>query len=429
MLTKKDQLMSRDRFLQTAQRIPTKVSDRLEGPLRSLIANKDELLKPDNAFFDVHAHSFTIDHIPKNFIKLLNWVSNQDKLKFLQWKDANFAALMGMKEPKKVIDNLVEVYDKYFKRSGINPTLFIVNLCMDLERGISGASVFDYKKQLEQVIALLDEKSPPFESNRAYNYNETILPFIAIDPNNPEAYDYFLSAFIKDYNGANIKGLDNSAPFHGVKLYPCLGYVVQDPVLQDIYRVCEEKSIPITTHCGGLRTRAESRSIEIGRRVEHADGTVTDTKQQVTVNSKKNFKNLFLDPLHWEGVLKKFPKLKVNLAHFGDNIEWINFRKTPKHPNNFVFKTLKMLKKFENVYADISYSYFEDENRTFITAMMQMDDYKNRMMHGSDFFLTEIEKYTTAKIISKLDKDFTVDRKGWHLLTAENPYNFLFEDA
>ena len=73
--------------------------------------------------------------------------------------------------------------------------------------------------------------------------------------------------------------------------------------------------------------------------------------------------------------------------------------------------------------------FFRTAQRIPTKVADQMDEYKNRMMHGLDFFLTEIEKYTTAKIINKLDKDFTLDRKGWHLLTAENPYNFLFEDA
>lgn len=427
MLKKPKQSLSASEFLKRASLINDDPALRIEEPLRSVIYGQPSLLQPDQAFFDVHAHSFTMDHIPKDFIKILNWVSNRDKARFLQWIDKRFGILMGLDNPKKVMDNLVSVYDQSFQKKGITPHLFIVNLAMDMERGISGAPTFNYKSQLEQLLDFCNKKSPVLH-NGAYDYKTTILPFLAIDANNPDAYEYFLSGFRKNYNTTGIAALDNAAPFIGVKLYPSLGYLPMDPVLMDIYEICEAKSIPITTHCGGIRTRTSSRKIEVAAR-KLENGSLVDKSRVVSVNSKKEFKNIFLDPLHWRKVVDQFPKLKLNLAHFGDNEEWKKYHKDPKDATSFVLKTLKMMEDFVNVYADISYSYFDDNNRRVITAMMQMDKYRDKILHGSDFFMTEIEKFTTRQIIEKLEKNFEYDRDGYHLLTAVNPYNFLFRKA
>ncbi len=428
MLVKQIQSLNRDVFLARASGIPDKPSNRIAEPLKSLVYNSSDLLNKGKAYFDVHAHSFTIDHVPKDFIKILNWVSNKDKAKLLQWVDKKFGVLMGLDNPKKVLDNLINVYDKYFFKKNITPHLFIVNLAMDMERGISGAPTFNYQMQLQQLLSFLDQSSPIMNTGKSYDYQTTILPFLAIDPNNKEAFEYFLSAFLANYNTTGIPELNNVAPFFGLKLYPSLGYSPSDPILLDLYEICEQKSIPITTHCGGIRTRTNKREIEIGyRKIEN--GQIKDSKKTVKVYSKQNFKNIFLDPLHWEKVLKMFPKLKLNLAHFGDNIEWKNYHANNHDPKTYIFKTLKMIKDFENVYADISYSYSNEENINAIQIMMQNSDYKHRILNGSDFFLTEIEKFTTKEFLEKLEAKFINNQEGLHLLTSTNPYNFLFKEA
>ncbi len=424
MLKKAQQTMSRDDFLAQATRMISSPKKRIAEPLRSVLFDETKLLKRNNWFFDVHAHSFTIDHIPKDFIKILNWVSNKHKANILQWVDRKFGALAGLDDPKKVIDNLVSLYDQFFVESKVSPHLFIVNLSMDMERGISGAPTFNFKSQLEQLLKFNQEHSPVMKSGRKYDYKTTILPFLAIDPNNPDAYKYFLSGFIKDFNQTGIKALDKKNPFIGIKLYPTLGYTPLDPVLLDIYDICEKNSIPITTHCGGLRTRTNNRKVEIGRR-SIVSGQVIDSVEVIRLNSKQAFKNVFVDPLHWDQVLQQFPRLKLNLAHFGDNLEWKKFHANPKDPSSHVFKTLKMIERYENVYADISYSYFDEDNRRVISAMMQEDRYRHKIMNGSDFFLTEIEKYTTKNYMEKLQDVLKLDPEGYHLLTAVNPWKFL----
>ncbi|GLR15506.1 amidohydrolase family protein [Portibacter lacus] len=425
MLRKPDQTISRQEFLNTSRRIPSLIRDRIGEPLRSHVYDDTNLLKKDHAFFDVHAHSFSIDHIPSGFIKLLNWVSNQDKVNLLALLNKNFSKYLNLHDPNKVIDNLINAYDKSFADDNIQPKLFIVNLAMDMERGISGAPVFNYKTQLEQLLQMLKGSSPFMPTGRQFSYEKTILPFLAIDPNNPDAYEYFLSAFIKNYNTTGIQELDDKAPFLGVKLYPSLGYSPLDPILLDIYKVCEEKSIPITTHCGGLRTRTSHKKIEIGKR-KILNGQVVDSKHEVEVYSKDRAKAIFLDPLHWEKVAIQFPKLKLNLAHFGDNEEWKKFHKNPKDPKTFVFKTMKMIEKHENVYGDISYCYYDEANRIKIAAMMQMPKYQHRILYGSDFYLTEVEKFRTKDLFNKFKENFKLIPEKYQLMTSTNPYNFIF---
>lgn len=426
MLRKPVQSLTSNAFLAKADRIVEEPRNRIEEPLRSEIFEDPDILLPNHAFFDVHAHSFSIDHIPRDFIKLLHWVSNQDKVNLLELISPTFGKFLGLREPQKVLETLIDIYDRNFAGHQISPKLFVVNLAMDMERGISGAPLFNYKSQVEQFLSVLDGKTPILSSNKAYEYRKTILPFIAIDPNNPDAYKYFLSAFIKDYNQTGISALDNSVPFVGVKLYPVLGYSPLDPVLLDIYQVCEAKKIPITTHCGGLRTRTNKRKVEIGQR-RLQDGRVVDSKKVVDVSSKAKSKAVFVDPLHWQRVALEFPRLKLNLAHFGDNNEWAKYHKNTNDPKNFVFKTLKMIEQFPNVYADISYAYFEEMNRIKMAAMMKTDRYKNKILYGSDFYLTEVERFRTRDLLVKFQQNFEHVSEGYHLLTSKNPLKFLFD--
>lgn len=428
MLKKVTQNLSRQAFLGMANSIPDSAKERIETPLNQIIFHNPVIKNNNKLFIDVHAHSFTIDHIPKDFIKLLNWLPNNDKIKFTKWfADKEFGNFLGMDSSKKVMDALVETYDSFFAAQGITPHLLIVNLCLDMERGITGKPVSDYNQQIQQVLQFRKQSSPVFGSGLQYDYKTTVLPFLSIDANNPMAFEYFLSAFIKNYNTTGISELDNEAPFIGVKLYPSMGYVPENPVILDILEICEQKAIPVTTHCGGIRTRTNSRNIELSYR-DTQNGISTDKIRNVSVHSKQNFKNIFLDPLHWKRVMERYPKLKLNLAHFGDNKEWDNFQKNKNDFSNFIFKTLEMMQHYNNVYADISYSYYSPINRQLIKEMMSSPIYKHKIMNGSDFFLNELEQGKTSDFISALKNDFRNQDEGWNGLTNHNPYRFLFED-
>ena len=140
-------------------------------------------------------------------------------------------------------------------------------------------------RQIDELIKLAEAKP--------------VLPFLFCDPrrsNDPgeeNLYNLFRKAF------------HNNAGFYGVKLYPCLGYHPNDPRLHPIYKICEDYSIPIISHCGGDRISTDEVPL-----------TVLSGDEQITYygENRKEISYQLNDPKNWEPVLQRFPK-PVSYTH------------------------------------------------------------------------------------------------------------------
>jgi predicted TIM-barrel fold metal-dependent hydrolase len=127
-------------------------------------------------------------------------------------------------------------------------------------------------------------------------------PFVMFDPRRKDAVELCRWAYEKQ-------------GFGGIKMYPPLGYhpvpddqanegyhvvpenrpndrVARDN-LHDFYTWCQEKRVPITAHCS-------------------QGGAVAET-----VSFGPALQNYLCRPYNWRQVLKKYPELILNLAHFG----------------------------------------------------------------------------------------------------------------
>ncbi len=189
-----------------------------------------------------------------------------------------------------------------------------------------------------------------------------------------------------------------SYAFCGIKLYPPLGF---DPWPEDdkerekveyIYNYCQKKSIPITTHIGlgGFQT--------------------IDNKTCEKLAS----------PERWTNVVKKFPELKINLAHL------------KQKDLNFMKGILKLIVEQKNIYTDLAYSGFNkkeyEEIDKKIKKFSTSDSYKiyERILYGSDFSISLLksQSYSSQLKIFANSKAF-LNKK--HLLVNENPEKFLFD--
>jgi predicted TIM-barrel fold metal-dependent hydrolase len=210
-------------------------------------------------------------------------------------------------------------------------------------------------------------------------------------------------------NDGDIKSLKSNF-FAGIKVYPLLGF---DPWPEKnkeqmerviyLYDYCQRKGIPITTHCS-----------DNGYRV---------------IDPELALENC--NPLKWEKVLKEFPKLKLNLAHFGKRKKI--FKSVLKCQRNlWLENVLRLIKNHENVYADFADIGVKDSFYKSLKELIDKQDEKDKLklkehiLFGSDFFINlqsidsynvYLKKYSQC-VLHDVDKD---------KFCRINPQRFLFK--
>ncbi|WFB62113.1 amidohydrolase family protein [Sphingobacterium sp. WM] len=239
----------------------------------------------------------------------------------------------------------------------------------------------------------------------AAEYNA--LPFLAIDPRRidetldekHQMFHLILKAFNRQENGL----------FVGLKFYPSLGYSPSDYRLLPIYEICQEYKIPIVTHCGGEIVSSFDSDIKIYENFE-------ENLKAVPGKSRKQKAFYLNDPKRWEVVLERFKNLKINFAHFGDDV----FRDKNEDPD-FDYLTRKdtiitMMKSYPGVYSDFSYSLIRDYSYSKLIQLLKTEEIvSKRLMFGSDFWvvlLHDKDKFLNIQenFISEFDDDEISDR-------------------
>ncbi len=202
-----------------------------------------------------------------------------------------------------------------------------------------------------------------------------------------------LGTFDGDVHSANF---DFNFLFAGIKLYPPLGF---DPYPEKelnelektnlLYSFCEKRGIPITTHC--------------------SDGGFVTATNNLELTS----------PDKWEKVLEKFPKLKLNLAHFGH-------QKNTSSPDSWRNKTIKLIKNYDNVYTDIGDLGINNLFYHELTLRIHTNNIlADRIIFGSDFMINLLTNNSYNEYLFKFfDSDIDDGLKKRFCNT--NPAKFLF---
>ena len=201
--------------------------------------------------------------------------------------------------------------------------------------------------------------------------------------------------------------------FAGIKLYPPLGF---DPwpekngeeleKVRYLYEFCSGKKIPLTVHCCD-------------------QGFVTIPDREVKA---------FTNPSKWEPVLKRYPALKINLAHFGKQGKRLGiFRQT-----NWQKTILKLMAEYENVYTDFANNGLDDQSYRSLRALIEAsarrfspgfkEKLTRRILFGSDFMinLLRMDSYNQYLGLFSGTKWLTPEEK--ELFGCLNPERFLFSD-
>ncbi|MBU0701563.1 amidohydrolase [bacterium] len=406
----------------------------------------------EESFFDIHCHAMNLSHPNLTaFLQRVNinlflssagiwgpFVEIFQKKKIERIKNllsvmendtANFFLLMEyyLRTKGLVENNTFEVEGRSYKKIVLTPLMMdfgskhthsgtfynippqkpIVEQVVDVFNGIAKYSKY------EMVVG--DNKVSLKEVKKEDKLFE-IYPFLGINTQN---YDIqritdMLDKYFSKYNGnrlefydtmgrftGNIENLGNNV-FAGIKVYPPLGFdpwpddYKQRERVEAIYERCYKKNIPITTHCndGGFRTETKSNA--------------------------KDFTN----PSRWDAVLKKYPTLKLNFAHFGKQKKTLCFIPQKKWEGTI----LELMANYKNVYADFSYNGCEkEEYYKYLQKLLEKNpDVKERILFGSDFMinLTGIDSYNDYLESFATSQSISMDDK--HIFCSINPSRFLF---
>lgn len=423
LLKTPDQSLSLADFKQLCQQISadpfTRLSPITEALFRSVMAGNAH---PD-LLIDVHAHAFTYKNIPAKFLNYKKWLTKTVVNAALSLIRPTFLANLKLDRPDLILNNLLTIYDD----AGSQPTRFsqviLCQLMMDMERAIGGGVAENFRGQMAQVVQLKNGYS--FQGNQiGFDGRHHLLPFLAIDPHNPDVFEDFVSAFVPSQNFTGILALDQQAPFFGIKIYPSLGYVPNHPTLMEIFEICEQKQIPIVCHAGGYRTHPSVDEIDAAFR-KQVNGQWVDQVKRLSLkgDGRNHFANFFLQPLHWENVLSAYPKLRLNLAHFGSNDDWLKYR---RNEFSMVSQTINLIKKYEHVFADFSYAFYKKVNIKAIYQACKADAHlARRVLFGSDFYLCEVEHGSLSDFLENLREAFSPEPALANQIFYQNAVRFL----
>jgi predicted TIM-barrel fold metal-dependent hydrolase len=239
-------------------------------------------------------------------------------------------------------------------------------------------------------------------------YADTLIPFIAADPRRDN-----LAQLVTDY-------IDNHG-FGGIKLYPPLGYFPFDARFDELFRVAEDRQIPIITHCsrGGICTREK---ITEEMRIH------PKTKKKLKGRSNATFTDNYTDPENYKWVLEKFNDLKICFAHFGGDVEWRKYLDDPWPSETTEKSWLSTIAdlirddRYPNVYADISYTCHDPSLLPLLKVLINTPQLRERILYGSDCYMVQLKES---------EREFSINLRGYlgetdyQQIAEINPQRFL----
>jgi predicted TIM-barrel fold metal-dependent hydrolase len=381
--------MTKEEFLTAAKAIEADPQKRLSKVTKDLIAR-------DNYVYDAHIHIFDRKCAPVLYYALRFIAESKqsevydalaDDDKFTEAENIKLEKALNneTKSNKDVIkiimkDSQAQIFDYFNDNFALNKfgpftskESIAVVLSMDLECGWGRKTKRSFKEQIEDLHLIADKKA--------------ILPFFALDPRRADEtgednlYDMFLKAFTHA-----------KAPFFGVKCYPALGYLPSDARLAPIFEICNEKNIPIVTHSGGNVVSTFKQEIVV---VNSEGKSITVRLPTKDRDARAAYLN---DPLHWDSVLNKFDKLKINFAHFGGSAAWSSENEIDKIR---IEQIIERMSRYENrVFTDFSFNLTSTDANSNLKLSFENALVKNRTMYGTDYWVV-LPKHNLKQAIQR----------------------------
>ena len=249
---------------------------------------------------------------------------------------------------------------------------------------------------------------------RKDEYSDLVIPFAAVDARRDGVVEKTVRLIEED-------------GFRGIKLYPPIGYHPNDPALRPLYAYAAERGIPVMTHC--------SRPAAVQYRGQVTERMRTDpvTGERLSLG-RKELLTRFTDPDSYVPILGEHPKLKICLAHFGGEGDWKAHleqpwdAESPIGEKSWLAKIMDLLRSgaHENLYTDISYTVFADEEYVHLLKVLLSDErVSRRVLFGSDFYVVENAKLEERRISVRL-RSVLGEKLFWRI-AHDNPREYLGE--
>ena len=357
--------------------IPDNPIDRLPKEMRWKINAK----KP---FVDVHTHIFTEDDIPHGFLGMRFPVNRATLLGAgrvlhnvvpMTRRDpiSRLAAFLKIMRKPSSMKSFEHLYSKYYERK-FPDSIFGV-LTVDMDYSIKGSADRSILDQLQDIAKVRDA------------YPHRVIPFFNVHPDRTGEFDA-LELFKKAFDFSD----EGALRYFGLKIYPSLGYLPSHPVLMEMYAVCEQKGIPVLTHCSSGLTHSTNSLIDNVRGVfVKDDGTQVDGPHRFSCGNSRaarvrEYRTFFNKPHHWIPVMERYPNLKLNLAHFGGDESWKTY--TKGEDTKWVDTIIQLMHDYPNVYADFSYTMYKRKFNKELKRIMEADPVvADRTLFGSDYYM------------------------------------------
>ena len=361
-------------------------------------------MSDDIQITNCHIHTFLDDHVPPNYPF---WWARPFKVfpRLILWL-ARFFRLIGQHPTAEKLDRLYafqkesqhrtqdKLLDNVRKHYPGN-TRFVV-LPMELS-GIGYG---------EPPVPLHDQHDQLAKMAAADGNKGLVLPFATLDPRvDKDATELWRA--IDDLN------------FHGIKLYPRLGFAPSDQRLIDhVYPKANttkrhgRKGLPVMAHCsrGGVQDKRIFNS------------TADD----------------YTEPDAFLPILEDFPNLRICLAHFGGQRDWQAYANPddsdlPKGSVNWQRRIRELIGsgQYPGLWTDISYTLFEfEEFIPFLRLFLLGDDdaserLRQRVLFGSDFYMTRQEALSEKAVCFRLRN--ALGEEVFRRIAEENPAVWLGE--
>lgn len=240
------------------------------------------------------------------------------------------------------------------------------------------------KKERQLFIKQLESTE-----KQSLRYPGRVLPFAMVNPVRKESFDLFK------------KSIDSGACV-GLKLYPSLGFSIENTMVKKALKYCNDHSVPVLLHGNDRGFRKSAQAAQ------------------------------YCNPNHWIPVLDELQNLKVCFGHFGGEMQagkdiWTH---TELPDDSWAFAILKLMESYpDRVFADVSFhtDHWDDETKRQnyqknLQKVLNDDRYKYQVLWGTDYHLLRMDSTDTdytQKFIEMLgEEDFT-------RISKSNPVKYL----
>lgn len=362
--------------------------------------------------YNIHSHIFTMNNAPERFLhlylpdfaadiidnvtntsiganivkNLLNTFGGNGGKRY-----ASFLSIGKSKNQSHVFENLIKQYDD---------DIIFIALTMFMENCGAGASKSGFDGQIQEALNVRKE------------YPDRLRLFLGVDPR-WEANGMDIRDRVVEYFDTPLE-INESRwvyPFCGIKIYPSTGFYGFDRRLMDTLKWAEANSVPVLSHCNYLGGIFNNNKSYLEANLSTTDPYTNMAYKGEYIREKKPLRfilgtqestnnrsscSYFMEPMSFKSILQQLPSLKLCLAHYGGDNQ-IKDSLSSKVPHgtakkNWHLQIKEMMADHPGLYTDISYAVHKKGLFELFFEHLNTPDIGNRIMFGTDYFLTEREK-------------------------------------